>query len=252
MGDQSVADARAAQGFARQASSYDRHAQLQRAVAWRLARHCLSLALPPGPMADLGAGSGLLGRALEQQGFRGSLQQLDGCRALLAHNPLAASHGQLIWNLDQGLPGNLNGCGLLTSSFALQWLQDPPGQLELWCRSLAPGGWLALAVPTAGSFPQWEQAATGAAVPHSRWPLPDAAVLEAAAARHLQLERRDQLRFSRSYGSGLGFLRHLQQLGAGLVSGTPLATGQLRRLLRQWPDQGVVTWNVLILVGQRP
>lgn len=252
MGDQSGAGARAAQAFARQAAHYDRQALLQRAVAWRLARHCRSLALPPGPMADLGAGSGLLGRALEQQGFQGSLQQLDGCRALLAQNPLVAGHGQLVWDLDQGLPGTLNGCGLLTSSFALQWLQDPPEQLDLWCRSLAPGGWLALAVPTAGSFPQWEQAARSAAVPHSRWPLPEAAVLQAAAARHLQLERHDQLRFSRSYGSGLGFLRHLRQLGAGLGSGAPLRAAQLRRLLRHWPAHGVVTWNVLILVGHRP
>lgn len=252
MGHRTRAGRRAIQAFARQAAVYDQHAPLQRAIAWRLAHHCRGLTLPPGPRADLGAGSGLLGRALQQQGFKGNLRQLDGCGALLALNPLAAPPNGLVWDLNQGLPAGLEGCGLLTSSFALQWLQDPPGQLDLWCRRLAPGGWLALAVPTAASFPQWQAAASRAAVPCSRWPLPEAAALAAAAARQLRLQRQEQLRFSRSYGSGLGFLRHLRRLGAGLGAGAPLRAGELRQLLRHWPDQGVVTWNVQILVGQRP
>ena len=53
--------------FGRQADHYNSHAKLQRAIAWRLARHCLSLPLPPGPWADLGAGSGLVGQALKEQ-----------------------------------------------------------------------------------------------------------------------------------------------------------------------------------------
>jgi hypothetical protein len=53
--------------FGRQADHYNGLAKLQRAIAWRLARHCLSLPLPPGPWADLGAGSGLVGQALKDQ-----------------------------------------------------------------------------------------------------------------------------------------------------------------------------------------
>ena len=53
--------------FSRGASAYPRSATLQAAVATRLAQLArpLATALPSGPRADLGAGSGLLSRALE-------------------------------------------------------------------------------------------------------------------------------------------------------------------------------------------
>jgi hypothetical protein len=90
--------------FNRQAAAYGHQAQLQRAVAWRLARHIARLPLPAGPQADLGAGTGLLGQALEQLAPRLHLLQLDGSPALLACNPL---HPRQVWNLDAGLPAAL-------------------------------------------------------------------------------------------------------------------------------------------------
>jgi len=53
--------------FNRRAALYERHARLQRGLAWRLAHHIARLPLPPGPRADLGAGTGLVGKALRLQ-----------------------------------------------------------------------------------------------------------------------------------------------------------------------------------------
>ncbi|MEA5443868.1 methyltransferase domain-containing protein, partial [Cyanobium gracile] len=144
--------------FGRGAAGYEAQALVQRAVACRLGRLCRDLPLPAGPRADLGAGSGLLSRALPAHG----LLQLDLCPELLQRNP---QQPQLLWDLNDGLPSVLHGAALLASGFALQWLDDPAGQLGRWCRALAPGGWLVLAVPTAGSFPQWHRAAAAAGVP---------------------------------------------------------------------------------------
>ena len=241
-------------GFGRRAASYELQARLQQGVAWRLGRLCRDLPLPAGPIADLGAGSGLLSRAL--QAHRPELAQapplqLDLCLELLARNPFAGPTPSP-WDLNQGLPPALSGAALLLSSFALQWLDDPAGQLAHWSGRLAPGGWLALALPIAGSFDTWQAAARAAAVPCTALPLPRAeALLQAATSAGLELRHSQQLRFSRPDQGGLDTLRHLRQLGATASHQPPLAAGQLRRLLAHWP-RAPLRWEVLLLVARRP
>ncbi|MCP9833397.1 methyltransferase domain-containing protein [Cyanobium sp. Aljojuca 7A6] len=231
--------------FGRGAAGYEAQALLQRAVACRLGRLCRDLPLPAGPRADLGAGSGLLSRALPAQG----LLQLDLCPELLQRNPLQP---HLVWDLNDGLPAALQGAALLASGFALQWLDDPADQLGHWCRSLAPGGWLALAVPTAGSFPQWHRAAATAGVACTALELPAAErLLRAAAAAGLHPRHSRVLRFSRPHQGGLAALRHLRRLGADASQRPPLSAGELRRLLAHWPQETPLTWEVLLLLGQR-
>ena len=236
--------------FRRGAAHYASGALLQRAVAWRLV-HCLHpQPLPEGPWADLGAGSGAVALALQHQAPQLLLQhpglQVDLSAALLAQNPLAQQ--QLLWDLNQGLPQGLEDAALLTSSFALQWLDEPALQLGRWCHALRPGGLLALAVPTAGSFRQWHQAAERAGVPCTALPLPDAGAL-VAACDQLEPVRCQRLRFSRP-ASGLALLKQMRSIGADAHRGPGVTAGQLRRLLRHWPA-GPTSWEVLLLLGRR-
>ncbi len=251
---------RVRQRFGRGAAHYEQEARLQRAVAWRLARLCRDLPLEPGPRADLGAGTGLLSRALLQQWPNGPeppppeprLQQVDLCPDLLARNPLASAVERRGWDLHHGLPPAARNAALLVSSFALQWLEDPARQLGRWGDALAPGGWLAVAVPTAGSFAEWRAAAAAAAVPCTALPLPAPGPLIAAAgAAGLQLRHRQRLHFRRPVAGGAEALRRLQRLGAGASPHPPLTAAQLRRLLRHWSEPHL-GWEVLLLVGRRP
>jgi len=246
-------------GFARRAPHYDSQARLQQSVAWRLARWCRDLPpLPAGPVADLGSGSGLLSRALLQHWPALAYQpplQLDHCPSLLALNPLLLSATPLpqrLWDLNAGLPIELARAALLASSFALHWLDDPVGQLEAWCDRLAPGGWLLLAVPTAGSFAQWRQAAAAAAVPCTALDLPEAAALVAASgARGLRTHRQALLRFSQALPDGLACLRQLKAIGAGTSRQPPLSPGQWRRLIARWPCPACLDWEILLLLAQK-
>jgi len=245
-------------GFARRAGHYDGQARLQQAVAWRLARWCRDLPLPAGPVADLGCGSGLLSRALMGHWTALAGQpplQFDYCPSLLAINPLLASAfpgPQRLWDLNDGLPVELDQAALLASSFALHWLDDPVGQLEGWCDRLAPGGWLVLAVPTAGSFPQWRQAAAAAAVPCTALDLPEAtALLAGIADRGLRPQRQALLRFSQAGPEGLASLRQLKAMGAGTSRQAPLSPGQWRRLRIHWPSPGGLSWEVLLVLARR-
>ncbi|MFM7235566.1 MAG: SAM-dependent methyltransferase [Cyanobium sp.] len=252
---------RVRQAFGRHVAAYEPQARLQRGIAWRLAgwaqHHGWGLALPQGPGADLGAGTGLVGRALEawRIPLPAPLQQLDLCPEALARN---SSGPTLPWDLNQGLPPQLQGAALLTSSFALQWLDAPTQTLVHWGNQLAPGGWLLLAVPTAGSFPQWRQAAQLAGVACTALELPRAeALLHAAARGGLETVRSQVLTFSHqphcaSPSTPLGALRAIQAIGAGTSrEAAPLPPGAWRRLLAAWPQGGQLSWEVLLLLAQK-
>jgi malonyl-CoA O-methyltransferase len=266
--------ARVRQAFARGVASYEPMAPLQRGMAWRLAgvaaRHLGSGTLPAGPCADLGAGTGLAGRALAARGVAlpAPLEQLDLCPEALARN---RSGPPLPWDLNQGLPAHLNGAALLTSSFALQWLADPPATLALWAAHLAPGGALLLSVPTAGSFPEWRQAALQARVPCSALPFPAAeALLAAVAAVGLETIAARVLTFSRPLRGGGGrsapapeaapgrhpaleALRAIRAIGADATpGGASLSPGDWRRLLAAWPPGEGLSWEVLVLLARQP
>lgn len=243
---------RVRRNFGRGAGRYGQEARLQRAVAWRLARHCRELAVPTGPCADLGAGTGLLAGAIERHRPELRLLRVDACPQLLAlGTPEAAS---LHWDLNGGLPPQLGDAALLGSSFALQWLEQPERQLEHWGEHLRPGGWLALAVPTAASFRQWRAAAAAAAVPFTGLALPEAERLERAAARHLEIRLCQRLRFSRPAPSALGFLGQIKAIGAQASRGPRLRPAELRRLEAAWPNASGqrLEWEVLLLLGRRP
>ncbi|MFZ9849647.1 MAG: SAM-dependent methyltransferase [Vulcanococcus sp.] len=253
--------ARVRQCFSHGAAGYERSARLQAAVAQRLAnlaQRAIAAPLPAGPCADLGAGSGLLSRALGHglgPALAGApLLRLDNCTALLAedhrHSPEAP---QLLWDLNRGLPRQLQGAALLASNFCLQWLEQPAQHLDAWCRQLQSGGWLLLAVPTAGSFSIWHQAAATAAVPFSGLALPPAAPLLATCDQHLQVHHQRLLRFSRANPGGAAFLRQIKAIGAQASPQRRLGAGELRRLLAHWPGaEQPLQWEVLILLGRKP
>jgi len=236
------------------AATYQSNASLQTAVAARLARLArpLASALPPGPRADLGAGSGLLARAIEAQLGGPSLQRLDACEALLAQDSTPGPALQRLWNLNAGLPEELNGSSLLASSFALQWLEQPAQQVTRWCNALRPDGALLLAVPCRGSFRIWHQAAAAAGVPCTALPLPDAAALQHHAASALQLHHSQLLRFSRPNRGARAFLHQIKAIGAQASPAARLQPGALRQLIRHWPGpEHAIVWQVLVMVGQK-
>lgn len=243
--------------FSRGAAGYDRGAQLQAAVAQRLAnlaqRHLLGR-LPSGPCADLGAGSGLLSRALAQVLGSEPLLRLDNCTALLAADRQREPQGpQLLWDLNRGLPRQLSGAALLASNFCLQWLEQPEQRLSEWCGQLQPGGWLLLAVPTDGSFSIWHQAAQRAGVPFTGLALPRAERLLRATQGHLQLQHQRLLQFSRANPGGRAFLHQIKAIGAQASPERRLQAAELRRLLQHWPGpEQPLTWEVLLLLGRRP
>ncbi len=242
--------------FRTSAAAYERGATLQAAVAQRLgflSQALLAADLPPGPRADLGAGTGLLASSIEARIGGPPLLRLDACEALLSQEaPNKTPPPRLRWDLNQGLPQDLQAATLLASSFALQWLEQPTAQLEHWCHALSPGGGLLLAVPCEGSFALWHQSAKQADVPCTALPLPRAGELIHQAERSLELLHCRQLRFSRANPGTLAFLQQIKRIGAHASRAPRLQPSQLRRLIRHWPGpEQAIVWHVLVLVGRK-
>ncbi|BBL85953.1 biotin biosynthesis protein BioC (chromatophore) [Paulinella micropora] len=232
-------------------SNYEPAARLQQSVAWRLARQIKYCTLPKGLRLDLGAGTGFLSRAIEAHKPDQRVISIDRSMTLLGCNPNSPS---IVWNLNDGpLPVN-HQVSLIACSFAIQWLLHPTRHIEKWCQKLSKGGWFALALPTNDSFPQWYEAADKANVMCSALPLPKAEDLIAISADYLTELHVDRLQFTQSAKQGLDFLRQIRTIGAQSSLMDPLNPGALRKLNRFWnqgSNRAKLTWDILILVGQR-
>ena len=144
--------------FARAAATYDRHAALQRRVAARVADlYGERAAQAPDTVLDLGSGTGLVARALDQrERLPGRLVALD-----LAHAMTRAGRrpGQPACTADaEALPLAADSLDAVVSSLTLQWLNHLPGALAEAARCLRPGGLLVASTLAEGTLGELEAA----------------------------------------------------------------------------------------------
>jgi malonyl-CoA O-methyltransferase len=116
--------------FNRAASSYDRHAVLQREVESRLLERIEFQRLEPGVILDLGCGTGSASRTLAAQFKQASVIALDWAPAMLAKAGAGegadpGSVGRLCADM-HALPLAARSVDLIFSSLALQWSYDLP------------------------------------------------------------------------------------------------------------------------------
>ena len=245
--------AKVLQRFDGAATQYNQAARLQTAMAWRLAGCCKRLPIPSGRWLDLGSGTGLLADAIEQRNPGRVVERIDGSPSMLARNS-RPDHTQL-WDLNQPLQSSDDAPTLIASSFCLHWLSDPGTRLQNWFECLAPGGWLIVALPVEGCFPQWQAAAHQAAVPCSALSFPTTQALLASIPKQ-QVRQQQQLFFSEQASHITALLRPMQTIGAGTSTHSALSVKQWRQLSAHWPERSAegqvrLTWLIQILVIER-
>ncbi len=119
--------------FDRAASSYDRHAVLQREIESRLLERIEFQRHEPGMILDLGCGTGSASRTLAGQYPRASVIALDWAPAMLARAGESPGHGHpgqgafsRICADMHDLPLAARSTDLVFSSLVLQWSYDLP------------------------------------------------------------------------------------------------------------------------------
>ena len=230
-----------AQSFAASAPSYDAHAELQRAVAARLARLLPDLVAPR--VLELGCGTGLFSRHLIARYPDGRFTfsdlapaMLEQCRQALAPSALPPSERVRFKVIDAG---RLNGEGdfdLIALSMTLHWLPDPPRSAAALARPPVPQGRAPLRHP-------WVRLLCRVARRARARSLAERARRDAAAPRPRRrgtpcVRRRRALLPARDEGGGRG------HAAAGLPAAAP---GALRRAIRTLDARhgGRVTWHIV-------
>jgi malonyl-CoA O-methyltransferase len=228
-----------ARRFGARANDYERHADLQRSVADRLALLLPQLEVPR--VLELGCGTGLLSRHLIAQYPDGNLvftdlapAMLDQCRLNLGVQPRGRAR---FIQMDGSKPDtSLGAFDLIASSMALHWLSDPVAGLDTLRSLLAPHGVLLFAALGPESFTEWRSVLEAEGLPNgviTTPPLPGIVAEERTIVDD----------------STLRFLRRMKRVGGTTPREryTKLSAGQLRRAIRSADAKtgGRITWHIV-------
>lgn len=126
--------------FAQTAGTYESHARVQQLSAAELAKMIGECAPPPGPVLEIGSGSGLFTRLLQQciPTSELTLWDLTPIPDDLPGNHLQCDAETEIKRL---APGSMS---LIAAASVIQWFDSPPRFMEECARALRPGGVLAV------------------------------------------------------------------------------------------------------------
>jgi len=223
--------------FGARATSYERHAGLQRAVADRLARLLPERKSPN--VLELGCGTGLFSRHLLARYPEGRFVLSDAAPAMIAEcrrNLAAADQARISFEvMDAGEAGGHAELDLIVSSMTLHWLPNPVASLERLRRLLAPDGVLLYATLGPASFAEWRGVLAREGLPSGLSEIPP---LPGLVEEERLVPDAD----------ALSFLERMKAVG-GLTPKegyTPLSPGALRRAIRAADASGGrVTWHIV-------
>lgn len=230
--------------FGAAAARYDRHAEVQREVAARLAARIGMLELPERPrILEIGCGTGCLTRLLGERFAEADWTVTDLSPRMVdrARSRLCLGGTVRYRVMDGEHPALAEDAGrydLICSSMVLQWFADPAGGLARLAALLAPGGHLAVALPVHGTLAEWDRAheVLGLRSRMIRFPQPGALRLRRSElAGRVGLER-----IVAECGGAAAFLRGLKGIGATAPRpGTrPLPLQLLRRVCAEFDRTG--------------
>jgi malonyl-CoA O-methyltransferase len=226
-----------AQSFGARAASYEENADLQRAVAKRLARLLPPLKAPR--VLELGCGTGLFSRHLLARYPDGTFvftdlapSMIEQCRLNLNGLGKRVSFGVM----DAARPTAEGPFDLIAMSMTLHWLADPEAALATLRKRLAPKGMLVFATLGHESFPEWRGALREQGLPSGLLDIPE---LPGIVDEERLIVDADTL----------GFLRRMKAVG-GLTPRegyAPLPAGALRRAIRAADERntGRITWHIV-------
>ncbi len=236
--------------FSKYAKSYDRHAQLQKTMAERLASM-----LPekfPRCVTELGCGTGLFTRHLLAQPVGelilndispGMIDQLRGNMTLPKNTKLIVGNAGKVEFLSTDL---------IAANAVFQWFSEPKESLNHLVKYLNPGGHLIFSTFGPGTLKEFRETACmespATLFSQQQW----INMIEEAGLTLKESHNEFRKSF---FPSTRALIRNLQQIGAAPFP--LLKSGGLRKLIRTYDEkfsteQGVyVTWELLYFSGVR-
>ncbi len=232
---------------------YNKGATLQIPIAKLLALECSRRNIPNGLWVDLGSGTGFLANELERLNQNQTVTRIDSSAKMLEHHP--SDSETILFDLNSGLPEWIAPPQLIASSFVLHWLNKPEERLKEWFTALAPGGWLAIAIPVEGSFPEWHKAANKADAPCTAMSFPSKdSILGVIKGENIQFQKIEI--FTQESHSVTSLLKTFVQIGGHSSPRPSLTLTEWRKLEKAWEishksNLYKMTWFIQILIVQK-
>lgn len=273
-----------AQRFGKAAITYESNAVIQARSAELLAQRIKQqgTSLLPGPILEIGCGTGLFTRQLlrifpdrkivvsdasqamleicrtnieremASDRARCKFRHLDG--ELLVRDKYSAARNeateQLSADTEQGRAGEI-GFACIVANFAFHWFSDLGKALESLSTLLRPGGYIIFSVPGADSFPEWRELCCANGVPFTANPLPSFDdLVNAAGCAGLNVSIKEEL-LSAPAAPIREVLHSLRLVGASTRKGKGhLSVSQLRKLMRDSREISL-SYEVLLVSMRR-
>ena len=241
------------ENFNEAALNYNESASIQKSTALELANICSHHSIKHGLWIDLGSGTGLLAKSLENLHPTQYVMRLDNSKKMIDQHPEKSV--KQLWDLNDGLPKWSEKPNLLASSFVLHWLDNPQKQLKEWFNSLSLDGWIALAIPVKGSFPEWYEAADKANLTCTALDLPTYDSLIRVVPKQSILYNKIKI-IKQTAKKVTSLLKPMIKVGAQSSKKEQLSISDWRHLLSFWPisnqDKELsLSWSIQFLLIKR-
>lgn len=238
-----ILDKETSTNFNRSAEVYHRKAKVQQEVAHRLISSLEPWKdiLPPGPVIELGCGTGFVSTHLQQLFPGRQLIFTDASPAMIEiakKNISPAANVSFEEHNAEEIPVSNPTYAMTISSFAAQWFRDPAYTLGQWLEATQPGGLLLAAFPGSESFPEWKHHAEALGLPFTGNALPDTEeMVIKLSSGNTQVDYYEDT-ITQKFTDAAGFFRHLKEIGAGQqLQGRPLTHKEMKLLINHWNQQ---------------
>ncbi|MDZ7773354.1 MAG: methyltransferase domain-containing protein [Balneolaceae bacterium] len=248
-------------GFGASAETYHRTADVQKEVAERLIASLQPWRdiVPPGPVVELGCGTGFVTESLLEMYPGRELwvtdrapEMVDFCRERFGEREGLRYEAMGAEEYERG-PEEV---ALTVSGFSAQWFRDPPFTLGRWLERTRSGGLLLASFPGHESFPEWREQCRELGLPFTGNVLPDTEEMVIKLTNGPAQVDYYEDTVTRNYDSSADFFRHLKAIGADRqLEGRRLTPREMRMLIRNWDrsagDRITVSYHVVFIAVKR-
>lgn len=252
---------RVAQQFGNAAESYEQHATMQRETAKRLIASLEPWRdiIPPGPILEIGCGTGFVTRGLLELYPERALEITDISQGMVdfCSRKFGSRGNASFYQLDaQNLPFQEQRYALAIGGFVAQWFDDPALTLGRCLEALLPGGLLLASFPGNESFPQWKSHCEELGLPYTGNTLPDTEEMVIKLSQGPAQVDFYEDTVTQTFESAAAFFQQLKRVGASTQkSGRPLAPREMKLLVDHWDsaagDEIEVSWHLVFVAVKR-
>jgi len=252
-----------ASAFGEAADTYDEYAEIQKKVADGLIASLVPWkeAVPPGPILEVGCGTGFVTKELISQFPDREIVVTDLSEKMLetCRNNLEQSNTDLtkitfeVLNADS-FELEDKAFGLVISGFTPHLFKDTSLALQRLSESLKPGGIMLCSFPGNHSFPAWYELCLELGLPHTANPLPDVEeIVVKLSMGPMQIDYYEN-DLHKTFDRSLDFFRYLRKTGEShSVLNKTLGYKKFKLLLDHWDNKGNLNlkWHIVYVAAKR-